>query len=76
MSPLAKQIAGLADALPEDKARALAEYAQYLADKADSEEWDRKFGDARYATKLKALMAEVEREIAEGKAQPLDPDLL
>jgi hypothetical protein len=76
MNSLAEEAARLVALLPEDKARALLEYARYLAEKADEEEWERKFADPRYRPKLTAMMEEVEREIAAGKTAPLDPDPL
>lgn len=62
--------------LPEDKAQALVDYARYLVEKADDEEWERKFSDPKYRPKLTALMEQVEREIAAGRTELLDPDRL
>ena len=76
MTKLAEEAARLVDMLPEDKAKALLEYARYLADKADEEEWERKFADPKYRPKLMAMMEEVEREIAAGQSEPLDPNRL
>jgi hypothetical protein len=76
MKPLAQEAARLVEALPREKAQALIEYARYLAEKADDEEWDRKFSDPRYAPKLKKLMARVEREIRTGATEPLAIDRL
>ena len=45
-------------------------------EKADEEEWERKFADPRYRPKLRALMEEVEREIAAGQTEPLDLERL
>jgi hypothetical protein len=72
MTKIAQEAAMIAEALPPDKAQALIEYARYLAEKADAEDWDRKFSDPKYATKLKALMKEVDIEIAAGKAASMD----
>jgi hypothetical protein len=72
MTTLAQEAAKLVDALPADKAQALIEYARYLAEKADEEAWDNKFGDAKYAPKLKTLMSDVEAEIAAEKDSALE----
>jgi hypothetical protein len=76
MTKLAEEAARLAELLPEDKAQALLVYARYLGEKADEEEWERKFADPQYQPKLQALMEEVEREIAAGQTEPLDPKRL
>jgi hypothetical protein len=76
MTKLAEEAARLVDMLPKDKALALLEYARYLAEKADEEEWERKFADPKYRPKLLALMDEVEREIAAGQTELLDPERL
>ncbi len=76
MTKLAEEAAKLIDSLPPDKARALLDYARYLAEHVDEEEWDRKFSDSKYAKKFGALIAEVDREIAQGKTEPLDPSRL
>jgi hypothetical protein len=72
MSPLAEEAARLIESLPPEKARALIEYARYLAEKSDEDDWDRRFNNPTYAAKLKARMAEVEREIQKGNSEPLD----
>jgi hypothetical protein len=76
MKGLAQEVARLVESLPVEKAQALIEYARYLSEKADEEEWDRKFSDRRYAPKLKKVMAKVEREIRAGKSEPLNLDRL
>jgi hypothetical protein len=76
MTKLAEEAARLVDMLPEEKAQALLEYARYLAEKADEEEWERQFADPKYRPKLQALMEEVEREIAAGQTEPLDLERL
>lgn len=76
MTKLAEEAARLVEMLPEDKAQALLDYARYLAEKADEEEWGRRFADPGYRPKLLALMEEVEREIAAGQTELLDPERL
>lgn len=75
MNALAEEAVRLIEALPEDKARALLEFARYPAEKSDEEEWERKFADPRYRPRLTAMMEEVEQEIAAGRTTPLDCDL-
>ncbi len=49
---------------------------RWLVDKADEETWESLSGDPKYAPKLKALLHEVDEEIAAGKADPLDSSRL
>jgi hypothetical protein len=72
MTKIAQEAAELVNSLPPEKAQALIEYARYLAEKADEEEWERKFSDPKYAPKLKSMMAEADEEIAAGRVLPLD----
>lgn len=76
MTKLAEEAARLVDTLPVDRALALLEYARYLAEKTDEEEWERKFTDEKYRPRLTAMMEEVEREIAAGESEPLDLERL
>ena len=69
---IAEETIQLIESLPADKAAALVEYARYLAEKSDEEEWERKFNDPKYFSKLKARLAEVDQEIAQGQSEPLD----
>jgi hypothetical protein len=73
MTLLAEEAAKLVDSLPPEKAKALIEYARYLADKADEEGWERRFGDPSFQPKFTAMLREAERDISEGKTEPLDP---
>ncbi len=75
-SAVADEAARLAASLPPDKAQALLEYARYLAEKAEEEGWERRFSDPRYAKKFQAMLDETDREIAQGKTEPLDPKRL
>lgn len=76
MTKLAEEAAKLIDSLPPEKARALLDYARYLAEHVDEEDWDHQFSDPKYAKKFGALLAEVDREIAQGKTEPFDPSRL
>ncbi len=76
MTALAEETARLVDSLPPSKAQALVEFARYLADKADEEDWDRQLGDPRYASKLAAASVDAKRDADSGAATPLDPERL
>ena len=70
---IAQETAKLVASLPPQKAEAVLDFARYLAERADDEAWDESFARAAHSPKFKAFLAEVEREIAEGKSEPLDP---
>ncbi len=76
MSGLAKEAAKIIDALPPEKAKAVVEFARYLAEKTDEEEWDRQFSDPKYRPRFRAFVSQAEADIAAGKAEPLDPDAM
>ena len=73
VSKLAREAADIIESLPPKYAEALLEYANYLADKADEEEWDRKFSDPKHRAKLEALAEEARADDAAGRTTPLDP---
>jgi hypothetical protein len=74
MKVLSEEAVKLIDNLPPDKAQALMEYARYLTERSDEEEWERKFSDPRYTSKLQAMAEEAREEYRSGKTKPLDPD--
>ena len=74
MSTLADEAARIVESLPAEKARAVVDYARSLADMLDAEEWDKRFGDPKYAKKLNAAAAAALAEHRAGETQPLDPD--
>lgn len=76
MTKLAEEAARLVDSLPQDKARSLIEYARFLAEKADEESWELRFGDPKYERRLAAAVADVDAEIRGGQGEALDPDRL
>ncbi len=73
---VAKETARIVESLPADKAEALLDYANYLAERAEEAEWDRRFSDPKYQPKLKAKLAEVKSKIVAGGFEPLDANLL
>ncbi len=72
MTILAKEAARMVDDLPFEKAKAVVEYARYLAEKAEDEAWERRFTAAKHTNKFKAFLKTVDRQIAGGKAKLLD----
>lgn len=76
MSTLAEEAASIVDRLPPDKAQALIEYARYLGEKVDAEQWERRFSDPRYAVKLNEMAEGALAEFRAGQTQPLEPETL
>ena len=74
MNKLAEEAAKIVECLPEEKAEAVVEYARYLAEKADGEQWEQQFSNPKYAPKLRKLADDALAEARAGKTQPLDPD--
>ena len=73
MSPIAKETAEILESLPAGKAKALLEYARFLAEKTDEKAWDRSFSAARRSGKFRALGSKALADLRSGKARPLDP---
>ena len=73
VSELATEAADIIESLPPKYAEALLEYANYLADKADEEEWDRRLNEAHARPKFEAFIEQARADIAAGKSTPLDP---
>lgn len=74
MNSPAEEAAQIVESLPPEKAQALVEFARYLAETADREAWDERFGNPRYASKLDEMAGEALDEWRAGKTQPIDPD--
>lgn len=74
MAAASEETADIAQALPPEKAQSLLEFARFLAETADRELWERRFGDPRCVQKLDELAEEVLAEFRAGKTEPLDPD--
>ncbi len=73
MTAVAKELVEIIEALPEDKAREVIDFARFLRQQAGDSEWDRIIADNRPRPKLDAFVAEALRE---GSAEPLDPNKL
>jgi hypothetical protein len=76
MSPIVAEIETLAARLSEARARELCNYAQYLVEKEDDEEWDRIVEKSTRSPKFAAYLEEVKREVREGHSEPMDFDRL
>lgn len=73
MTAVAKELVEIVEALPEDKAREVIDFARFLRHQAGESEWDRIIADTRPRPKLDAFVAEALRD---GNAEPLDPTKL
>ncbi|NOS71132.1 MAG: hypothetical protein HOP33_14530 [Verrucomicrobia bacterium] len=73
MSAVAQELIKILDALPEEKAREVVNFARFLQHQAGDREWERIIGDKREYPKLDKFVADALRE---GDAEPLDPSKL
>lgn len=73
MTAAAKELVELLGELPEEKARAVVDFARFLHQQADDAAWERIISDTRPRPKLDAFVAEALRE---GKSEPLDTNKL
>ncbi len=69
MTAVSKVLVEIVDALPEEKARAVVDFARYLQQQSGDMEWERILNDPRSRPKLDAF---VEAALQEGSAEPLD----
>ena len=69
MNDTAREIAELATALPPAQASALVQYTRFLAERADEEEWDRRFESPRHGAKLEAMASTARAELHDGKTR-------
>lgn len=76
MSHLLTEIESFAKLLSEERARSLRDYAEYLAEKEEEENWDRVLEKCAGSPKFEAHVKQVEREIPEGHSEPMDFDRL
>ena len=73
MTAAAKELVELIGELPEEKARAVVDFARFLRQQADDAAWERTIAAKRSYPKLEKFAADALRE---GTAEPLDPDKL
>jgi len=73
MTAAAKELVELVGALPEDKARAVVDFARFLQQQAGDAAWERIIAANRSYPKLEEFAAAALRE---GAAEPLDPGKL
>jgi len=72
MSAVAQELIEIVEALPEERAREVVDFARFRQQQAGDLEWERIIGDARSRPKLDAFVADA---LHEGPAGPLDPSL-
>ena len=70
MSSAAQELIAILDGLPEDKARAVVDFARFLQQQAGDREWERILTERRTYPKLEQFAA---ASLREGAAEPLDP---
>jgi hypothetical protein len=73
MTAVAKELIEIVGGLPEDKARAVVDFARFLQQQAGDREWERIIADPHAHPKLDRFVAEALRE---EPAEPLDPTKL
>ncbi|MGA9450487.1 MAG: hypothetical protein WBW41_03980 [Verrucomicrobiia bacterium] len=73
MTAAAKELVELLGELPEEKARAVVDFARFLKQQEGDAAWERIIGDARARPKFDAFVADALRE---GPTEPLDPSKL
>lgn len=76
MNEILAEIQSFAARLSDARAKELRNYAQYLVEKEDDEEWDRIVEKATKSPKFAAFVERTDREIREGRAEPMDFDRL
>ena len=69
MTAVSKVLVEIVDALPEEKAREVVDFARYLQHQSGDMEWERILNDPRPRPKLDAF---VEAALQDGTAEPLD----
>ena len=73
MTAVCKELVKIMDALPEERAREVVDFARFLQQRTGDLEWERIANDPRSRPKLDAF---VEAALREGSAEPLDPSKL
>ena len=60
--------------LPADKGGAVLQFVRFLSEQAEEQAWERSFTAAATSPRFAPELAEVAREIADGKSTPLSVD--
>ena len=68
MSPSTEEIVRICEALPEDRQAEVADFARFLLNRMDDDQWERILADPRPRPKLEAFL----REAEQGISVPLD----
>jgi len=69
MTAVAKELVEIVGDLPEDKARAVVDFARFLQQQPSDREWERILSEKRSYPKLEKFANEA---LGEGVAEPLD----
>jgi hypothetical protein len=73
---VAEETATIVSALPLEKARAVLDFARFLADQADERAWDERLAAAADSPRFQKRLSEANQEISQGKSSPLDTNQL
>lgn len=73
MTAVSRELITIVEALSEEKAREVVDFARFLQQQAGDREWERILSDSRAYPKLDKFVVEAMRE---GPAEPLDPNKL
>jgi len=73
MTTVSRELVDIVDALPEEKAREVVDFARFLQQQAGDREWERIISNPGAYPKLDKFVTEAMRE---EPAEPLDPNQL
>ena len=68
MSPSTEEFVRICEALPEDRQAEVADFARFLLNRLDDDQWERILADPRPRPKLEAFLLDAEQ----GISVPLD----
>ena len=68
------EISDLVGRLPRDKSEAVLQFVRFLSEQADDQAWERSFAAASSSQRFQHELADIDREMDEGKATPLSAD--
>jgi len=71
---VADEINQLLAKLPPEKSESVLQFARFLSEQANDQAWENSLAAATSSKRFRAELSDVEREIAQGAANPLSPD--
>jgi hypothetical protein len=74
MTLLSDELTHLVAQLPPDKGEAVLQFARFLSEQAGDNSWEHPLAAAAKSQRVSQELADVDREIAQGKATPLSTD--